>query len=203
MYGNEVEVKRSDDEITVAGAKVVTTDIYAANGVIHLIDSLLVPAGALQLTPEKYLLALNCSKFVGLLHSVDLTDMINRTDSTLTILAPQDDILGIYDDPDDLPESGSEELRQLLQYHFIPGRWTPDQLVDGALIETALYPTGLAGVAQVLEVSVEKKGGKGKDKDKEKDKIDISFGGAGIIGDPGASAFFVEICDAEATLSGS
>lgn len=107
--------------------------------------------------------------------------MINATNSKLTILAPTDDVLGILDDPD-LPQPGSDDLKELLQYHFIPGLWTPDQLVDGALIETALYPAGLAGGAQVLGVEVEKKG-KGK-----KETPNISFGGAGIIGEPGPYA---------------
>ncbi|EJD52232.1 hypothetical protein AURDEDRAFT_149666 [Auricularia subglabra TFB-10046 SS5] len=180
QYGNKVEVKIDDDGIIVGDARVVEPDIYAANGVVHLVQSLLIQPGALQLTPEKYLLALNCTKFVDLLHSVDLADMINTTDAKLTILAPRDDVMGVFDDPDELPEPGSDELREMMKYHFIPGRWTPEQLADGMLIESALYPAGLAGAAQVLDVSVEKKGGKGKDKDK--DQVDISFGGSSVVG---------------------
>jgi len=170
-----VDVKVSDDEFKVSGADVVTRDIYAANGVVHLVDSLLIPPGALQLTPEKYLLALDCTKFVSMLHSANLTDLIQRNDSKVTILAPRDDVLGIFDAPGDLPEPGSPELRELLLYHFIPGRWAPGQLANDMLIETSLHPVGLDGHAQVLEV--ERKGAKGK--------WDISFGGVGLLGEPG------------------
>ncbi|KAH7107188.1 FAS1 domain-containing protein [Auriculariales sp. MPI-PUGE-AT-0066] len=173
-YGNDIDVQIEDDKIMVSGAQVVERDIYAANGVLHLVDSLMIPPGALQLTPEKFLLALDCTKFVSLLHSVNLTNMINRNDTKMTILAPRDDVINAFNDPNDLPEAGSPALLELLQYHFIPGRWTPEQLVNGTLIETALYPSGLAGAAQVMPVEVDKKPSKNSG-------FGISFGGAGLV----------------------
>ena len=144
---------------------------------MHLVSSLLIPPGALQLTPEKYLLALNCSAFVSLLHSVNLTKLINDTDATYTILAPRDDILRIHGD-DGLPKKGTEELRRLLQYHFVPGNWTLKQLHHGMLLETALEEEGLGGGRQVLEIEVHE--------DRKKTKS-VRFGGAGVIGDSGVS----------------
>jgi solute carrier family 25 carnitine/acylcarnitine transporter 20/29 len=144
---------------------------------LHLVSSLLIPPGTLQLTPEKYLLALNCSAFVSLLHSVNLTKLINDTDATYTILAPRDDILRIHGD-DGLPKKGTEELRRLLQYHFLPGIWTLKQLHHGMLLETALEEEGLGGGRQVLEIEVHEDGKKTKS---------VRFGGAGVIGDSGVS----------------
>ena len=75
----------------------------------------------------------------------------------------------------DLPEKGSDELKRLLEYHFVPGRWTPKKLKDGMLLETALEDVGLDGGKQVVgvEVSDDFMGG-----DRH-----VRFGGAGTIGD--------------------
>lgn len=154
-------------------------DVYASNGVLHTVSELLVPPGALQLTPEKYLLVLNCTSFVSLLHSVNLTSLINNPDTHWTILAPKDDVIDILGD-DDLPAPGSDELKKMLQYHFIPGKKAPEKLKDGLLIETALKEPGLAGARQVLSVDVSETGD---------EKKSISFGGASIIGDPGTQSF--------------
>lgn len=78
----------------------------------------------------------------------------------------------------DLPENGSEELKRLLKYHFIPGRWTPKKLKDGMLLETALEEAGLDGGRQVLDVKV-------SDDLKGNDKH-VRFGGAGTIGEHSA-----------------
>lgn len=149
-------------------------DIYASNGVLHLVSSLLIPEGALQITPEKYLLALNCTSFVSMLRSVNLTDLIRDTEQKYTILAPQDDVLDILGDSD-LPEKGSPELKKLLQYHFVPGHWTAEKLENGMLLETTLEEEGLKGGKQVLSVDVHHSG---------KDSKGLQFAGASVIGDP-------------------
>jgi len=174
-----LDIRTTAEGIKVRNAKLVQPDIYASNGVLHLVDSLLLPPGSLRLTPEKYLLALNCSKFVSLLHSVDLTPLINDTEARYTILAPSDEVFSLYGDNSDLPERGSEELKKLLQYHFIQEKWTPGKLKNGTLLETALEESGLSGGHQVMRIEVhsEKKG--------DKDGKSVRFGGMGVIGDPG------------------
>ncbi|KAF5384979.1 hypothetical protein D9615_001392 [Tricholomella constricta] len=174
--GKTLEIVVASNKTTISTASLIQPDIYASNGVLHLVDSLLVPPGALQITPEKYLLALNCTAFVSLLHSVDLRSLINDTESKYTILAPSDDVLSLFEDGE-LPERGSEELKRLLQYHFIPGNWIPEILTDGMLLETALEEAGLAGGRQVLNVEVSMGNQNLKDKS-------IRFAGAGTIGSP-------------------
>lgn len=162
----------------ISSSTLLHPDIYASNGVLHLVSSLLIPPGALHLTPEKYLLALNCSAFVSLLHSVNLTALINSTqpDARYTILAPRDDILSVFGDGE-VPDRGTDELKRMLQYHFIPGRWTPKKLRDGMLMETELIDGGLGKGRQVLSVEVDTD-------DKLAGPQNVRFGGAGIIGDP-------------------
>lgn len=175
----EIDTSSEDDKIKIIAdnitADLVEPDVYAANGVLHTVSSFLIPSGALQFTPEKYLLGLNCSTFVSMLHSVNLTYLINDTEAQYTILAPKDDVITLGGD-DDLPDKGSEELKRLLQYHFIPGRWTQKKLRDGMLLETALEEPGLSGGRQVLTVEVSE--------ETKKDPT-IRFGGAGVLGEKG------------------
>ena len=111
--GPALEIVPSDNKIKVSDAELVDRDIYASNGVLHTVSSLLVPPDAIQLTPEKSLLALNCTEFVSLVHSVNLTHLINDTETEYTILAPRDDVIEMFA-TDDLPHRGSEELKRLL-----------------------------------------------------------------------------------------
>lgn len=173
-YGSKLEIVVSEGKTTVSGAALSQPDIYASNGVLHLVSSLLVPPGALQLTPEKYLLTLNCTSFISLIHSVNLNHLINDTETQYTILAPKDDVLSIFGN-DGLPKPGSDELKRMLQYHFLPGKWTPKKLADGMLLETVLREPGLDGGRQVMHVEVN---------DDEKQDVPsrhLRFGGAGII----------------------
>lgn len=175
-YGSVLDVEVSSKGATINGSEVLQPDVYASNGVLHLVSTLLIPPGALQLTPEKYLLTLNCTSFVSLLHSVNLTHLVNNSDHRYTILAPKDDVLSFFVD-DGLPKAGSEELKQMLQYHFIPGIWTPKKLDHGALLETELHEPGLDDGRQVLQVEVH------NGEKSAADSKHISFGGAGVIGD--------------------
>ncbi len=43
VNGKEVAIKVADGKVTVGGATVVKTDIAASNGVIHVIDTVLLP----------------------------------------------------------------------------------------------------------------------------------------------------------------
>ncbi|SJL05551.1 uncharacterized protein ARMOST_08919 [Armillaria ostoyae] len=172
--GTKLEIVVSPEKTMISSADLVEPDIYASNGVLHLVSSLIIPPGALQLTPEKYLLALNCTNFVSLLHSADLTSLINDTEAKYTILAPKNDVLSIFGHSD-LPERGSEEMKKLLQYHFIPGYWTPKKLASGMLLETALEEKGLDGGRQVLAVDVT---------EDKSDSKKVFFGGASAIDEP-------------------
>ena len=146
---------------------------------LHTVSSLLLPPGSLKLTPEKYLLALNCTTFISYIRSVNLTSLLTDPDATYTILAPRDDVLSVAGG-DGFPEKGTGELMKALQYHFIPGKWTAQKLKDGILLETELVEEGLAGGRQLLEVGISKE----KDLNGDKTRKELYFAGAGVIGDP-------------------
>ncbi|KAI9513047.1 FAS1 domain-containing protein [Russula earlei] len=178
LNGRQINIVTTSDKVIISDAELIQPDLYASNGVMHTISSLLIPEGTLQLTPEKFLLTLNCTNFISMIHSVNLNRFINDTHAKYTILAPQDDVISAYGN-EDLPEKGSDDLKRLLKYHFLPGRWTPKTLKDGLLIETALDEPGLAGKLQVLEASISH-----TLESQAPDVPSISFAGASTIGDP-------------------
>ena len=153
IKGNHLEIVAAPEKIIVNDAELLQPDIYASNGVLHTVSSLLVPESSLKLTPEKFLLALNCTRFVSLLHSVNLTSLVNDPHAHYTVLAPADDVMSLFGDSD-LPEKGSDELRRALQYHFIPGKWTPSKMKHKMLLETELKEVGLDGGPQVTDVEI-------------------------------------------------
>jgi solute carrier family 25 (mitochondrial carnitine/acylcarnitine transporter), member 20/29 len=184
VNGNKLLITtKSSNETKIANATVLRPDLYASNGVVHLVSSLLIPPGAFQLTPEKYLVALNCTYFVSLLRSESLSSLVNSTNAAYTILAPRDDIFALSGNGS-LPDKGSDELKKLLKYHFLPGRLMPKKLSDGMLVETALDEPGLNGKAQVLHVGVTDKG----------NNRELTFGDASVIGGEPCKDFFPLVC---------
>ena len=179
ITGNHLKIASSPEKVVINDAELIQPDIYASNGVIHTVSSLLLPASALKLTPEKYLLTLKCTQFVSLLHSVNLSSLITDPDAKYTILAPADDVISLFGDSD-LPEKGSDELRRALQYHFIPDRWTPDMMKHNMLLETELKEPGLDHKRQVIEIELTH----GASDPKE---TKVRFGGVGTVQDFGLS----------------
>ncbi|EUC63999.1 carnitine/acyl carnitine carrier protein, putative [Rhizoctonia solani AG-3 Rhs1AP] len=174
-------------------ATVLQKDVYASNGVLHTLDSLLVPSGSplFQATAEKWLLALNASVFVGMLREAGLDSYVNGTgkNKEWTILAPADDVLSDILQRRDLGLFGGikEELRKLLRYHIIPGIIKPEDLLDGQLLGTELRPDSLKGNRMRLKVDVVsgKKGGDPKTRGQGgAGNGDLAFGGANVIAEP-------------------
>lgn len=176
---------------------------------IHTVPSLLLPAGSLALTAEKYLIALNATRFVALLRSVNLSNYVQlpARDSLLspspvpyTILAPRDDVFDTDSNGvthmrtlagwNALPPMGSDALKEILEYHILAGRWKVDQLKDGMLLGTELRGSLRKGARQMLPVSVSvgrnpKDGfsGWGKKGDGDKSDTVVGFGGASVVGE--------------------
>lgn len=151
---------------------------------MHVVDKLLLPHGSLALTPEKYLLALNATRFVSLFRAAELSHLLQSSphnpnnNASFTILATRDDILERYESQpwQTLPPEGSREMKETLQYHILEGKWTKKQLKDGALLKTMLQTQELGGNHQRIPVSVTSK--------KAAEEGDIGFGSASVISEP-------------------
>ncbi|KAL1406085.1 hypothetical protein Q8F55_007768 [Vanrija albida] len=89
----------SQGAIFVNGTAAETVDIFASNGVIHVLPQLLLPEGfELLNSAEKVLLSRNATRFVSLLRSANLSSTYvgvpgKKTKKEFTILAPTDEAI--------------------------------------------------------------------------------------------------------------
>lgn len=178
-----VGVDKKDDSLTVDKAKIVAEDILTENGVIHIVDSLLLPLGDLALSVEKTLLALNASRFVSLMHSAGLESYINKSpksgeddddeDKALpwTFMVPRDDTIdnwfaaqaarkahhasrwGISEEDSDVDKR--PPLEDVLRYHIAPSSLAPENLTKGMLVGTELRDWRLKEGRQRIVVALD------------------------------------------------
>ncbi|SHG01902.1 Uncaracterized surface protein containing fasciclin (FAS1) repeats [Arenibacter palladensis] len=140
---------------TDVDAAVAPADIAASNGVVHVIDKVLLPQEALDAlmppTPNIVELAMDTeflSLLVGALVQADagLVDLL-QTDGPFTVYAPTDTAFAalleaLGDDYNSLADFDTPEekalLAQILKYHVVAGAaaYSTD-LSDGQMIETA------------------------------------------------------------------
>ncbi|MDN3651935.1 fasciclin domain-containing protein [Thalassotalea ponticola] len=121
-----VAVEPDTGIITFGGAKVIVKDIYTTNGVIHVIDSVVV--GDLELPePRTSLIDLarengNFTTLLAALEATGLDETLGDLDASYTVFAPTDDAFAL------LPEGtvralleDSDTLTNILLYHVLAG----------------------------------------------------------------------------------
>lgn len=208
VSGDRLDVEATPNGgLVVNGTEAIVADIFASNGVVHIMPSLLIPDNFTLLnSAEKVLLSHNSTRFVSLLRTANLSAMYagekgSAADQPWTILAPIDDVLNTMDrwggggPPLPLDSVTSEvwtgkddtPLAALLKYHIIPGRLLPSDIRDGMLIATELRPSSLAGGRQHLRVDVADRSDCPRGEWDEVQAGEIRFDGAAVLGKPGES----------------
>lgn len=129
LEGETVDIGVAGGDVTVNGANVVSADIGATNGVVHLIDAVLVPETDL----------VNTAILNGFGTLVDLVDQAGlvptlRSDNGgdgFTVFAPTDDAFGELD-----AVPSGQALVDVLTYHVVPGTVGSGELSDGLEVTT-------------------------------------------------------------------
>lgn len=129
VQGELVDVVVSDNGVKVDQANVIKTDIEASNGVIHVIDSVLLPA-------DKNIVEIaasndNFSTLVAAVKAAGLVDTL-QGDGPFTVFAPTNDAFaklpeGTVDNL--LKPENREKLVSILTYHVVPGKVTASDVV--------------------------------------------------------------------------
>jgi uncharacterized surface protein with fasciclin (FAS1) repeats len=131
-------------------ATVVTANIVAKNGVIHVIDNVLLPAAAPQTITQTAVATPQLSTLVAALQAAELTGTLSGT-GPFTVFAPVNDAFaalpaGVVQR---LLETGNRAiLSKLLTFHVVPGRITASQLQNGqtlTTVEGTTLPVTVAG----------------------------------------------------------
>ncbi|MFH5831058.1 fasciclin domain-containing protein [Halalkalibaculum sp. DA384] len=119
VQGEELLITAEEGSVTINGSAAVTTaDIEGTNGVIHIIDGVLLPSDYRE--PNIVDQAENAGSFSTLVDALDQTGLkaTLQYQGPFTVFAPTDDAFANL--PDGLLASLSEEqLTEILQYHVV------------------------------------------------------------------------------------
>ncbi|XP_049432485.1 periostin, osteoblast specific factor b isoform X3 [Epinephelus fuscoguttatus] len=128
LEGNNIEIGCDGESLTVNGVKMVRKkDIVTINGVIHLIDKVLMPDSAKQVME---LVGSSQSTFGDLVSELGLSaDM--RADADYTLLAPLNIAFN-----DEVMSMDQSLLRIILENHILKRKIVLGQLFNGQQLET-------------------------------------------------------------------
>jgi transforming growth factor-beta-induced protein len=139
LLGQDVTVTINGDGVFINNAKVTVADLAADNGVVHVIDAVLIPAAYTSVydiiagSPDHNILK-------AAIDAAGLIAALDDEEAQLTVFAPTDEafsalppgtIEALLEDPQGL-------LTQVLLYHVAGGVVNSTDLVDGQVITTLL-----------------------------------------------------------------
>jgi len=140
LNGKEVSINVSDGKVFINEAQVITTDVKATNGVIHVIDSVLVPYEDLMDIVDTAIRTQSLDTLVTAVVEADLAGAL-KSEGPFTVFAPIDSAFAKLPDLyiDHLLQNKSV-LASYLKYHVIEGKvMAADVLgLDGASVNTLL-----------------------------------------------------------------
>ena len=149
--GSSFTITVDGDTVMVDGATVVTTDIETSNGVIHVIDSVIIPAAdeAMEESGEAMAdmadivdTAVAAGSFTTLVAAVEAAGLVDtlKGEGPFTVFAPTDDAFAALPEGTvaTLLEDPTGALTDILLYHVVSGKVMAGDVVgmDGAMVET-------------------------------------------------------------------
>jgi uncharacterized surface protein with fasciclin (FAS1) repeats len=136
LNGQRVDFKVDDHGVTIDGARIVKTDIHCSNGVIHVIDAVVLPS-----TDDIVATAVGAGSFKTLTAAVKAAGLVEALQGKgpFTVFAPDDAAFAAL--PEGTVESllkpeNLEQLQAVLKFHVVPGRVYADAAAAGATVQT-------------------------------------------------------------------
>jgi transforming growth factor-beta-induced protein len=120
LQGQYLDISVEDGKVMIDGAQVILTDIEASNGVIHVIDAVILPE-----TRDIVDIAAEDGRFTTLVAAVQAAGLVDalKGEGPLTVFAPTDEAFAA------LPEGTLEALladipalTDILLYHVVDGK---------------------------------------------------------------------------------
>ncbi|PNW29913.1 fasciclin domain-containing protein [Formosa algae] len=163
VQGETVMIDLTDgvyiEDATEVSAMVTTADIEASNGIIHIIDKILLPQEIIDMINAETLVELvsgndDLSILEAAVIKADLVDTLN-SDGPFTVFAPTNDAFAalldeLGDDYNSLDDFDTDEemalLKNILLYHVIPSEIYAADLTETS-VETAYAGNNVSVVA--------------------------------------------------------
>jgi uncharacterized surface protein with fasciclin (FAS1) repeats len=136
LSGQRLAVDVRPEGVFVGGAKVTTADVAASNGVVHVVDAVMLPA-----TKDLVATASGAGSFKTLLAAVQAAGLVETLNGgrPFTVLAPTDAAFAALDQKllaSLLEPANKQRLVSVLQMHVIPGRLSALELAAAGTVET-------------------------------------------------------------------
>ena len=137
LNGERAMIKAEDGKVYINSAQVVTPDVMASNGVIHVIDSVLLPPTKPANIIDSAAAAGNFKTLLAAIEAAGLTSTLKR--GSFTVFAPTDEAFA------KLPAGAVEELIkpenkhkliEILNYHVLAGRYSSQVLARRTDVRT-------------------------------------------------------------------
>ena len=146
LTGKQVAIKVDMGSVYLnESTKVISTDIVASNGVIHVIDSVLLPPSEEAATETKDIVdtAVADGRFTTLVSAVQAAGLVDtlKGEGPFTVFAPTDEAFASLPagtlDTLLLPEN-KQKLTDILLYHVVPGKVMAADVADLTNASTVL-----------------------------------------------------------------
>lgn len=172
VQGASVQIKADQGTVTIDNATVVKTDIGTSNGVIHVIDSVLMPpkkeTKSAQAAANIVDVAVGAGSFNTLVAAVKAAGLVDtlKGDGPFTVFAPTDEAFAKLPEgtvENLLKPENKDQLVKILTYHVVPGKVmaadvvkiTKAKTVEGSEVEVSTNNgTVMIDGAKVLKTDI-------------------------------------------------
>jgi len=130
VQGKYVTITIEEGNVYVDGAMVTSADIECSNGVIHVIDSVIVPKDNIV---ETAIANADFNTLVDALVKAELDTTLSDESTLYTVFAPTDAAFAALDSDylNNLVNNDSTNLTKILTYHVVAGKVMSTDLSDG------------------------------------------------------------------------
>lgn len=140
LTSNELLVDFTVDgeNVSINEASIVQTDIEASNGVIHVIDQVILPPDLGNIA-ETAQAAGNFTTLLTALEATGLDETLTDEESLFTVFAPSDEAFAALPDgtlDSLLQEENLDQLSDILLYHVVPSKVIASEVVNLSQAET-------------------------------------------------------------------
>jgi uncharacterized surface protein with fasciclin (FAS1) repeats len=137
LMGGDVTVKINGTTVMINDAMVTTPNVIASNGVVHIIDKVLIPENFTAPNIPALAADANLSTLVTALQKAELVTAVS--DGPLTVFAPTNAAFaalptGLLDKL--LEPANLQALQQVLKYHVVSGEVVSSALKNGEKVPT-------------------------------------------------------------------
>jgi uncharacterized surface protein with fasciclin (FAS1) repeats len=156
VQGGQVSVTESMGSVTIDEATVVTADIEASNGVIHVIDKVLLPVAEEVVASDIVDVAVAADAFPTLVAALGAADLVDtlKGDGPFTVFAPTEEafveLLGALGVTATELLADTDLLTSVLLHHVVPGKVMSADLAGASELMVTTVQGGQVSVTESM-----------------------------------------------------